>query len=582
MQRLNRLFNQNGSALYVRRQRVSVALFAGLMMSAALFNSCSNDDNEGIKEEPITAMPVVVKDGEKWSLVQKDGKIICRNKFEQAPSAIYNGFFTTYDSIVYSLYKYTNDSVIPVKGCDRLVSVGAMNEGLIPICRPEQRIEIIDNDGNTRFILNPYNNQEIIASDVMFKDGLLVIKNNEGKLGFVDSLGNVTIPPEYDIVSKPSNGLIVAVKDGDKTMLINRSGGVVKNFPKGWQLQGEQLQYGYFIVRDEEKSLLLVDTTGTTRKLPEDIIGINSLNNHYMVFTREGKRHGVMSVKDLKVVIRGQYQQIFLMPDDKFLCIDYNNNATILNAEGKQLLSIENYNEGFAYNDFFGLLGAKNGLIYVINDKGQPATDRTYYQIGEPFLTNLVQSDYIDFIAIGNVVKEIIQHGGFGDYIFGKSAAEILEGEAVDYQYTMYPVIEQLSASHYNYSYKTQAVFTEVLTKYADTISFDESGAKWNPNSKLSEIILEINFSRDITPEFYNHLVSVVEAEGYTLGAAYQDSEVASWVFRNNENDMVQINVGKFGGSIEMTIIVTANSTDEMYRAQVESIRSSSEGSAAA
>lgn len=546
-----------------------------LSLCIVLCTGCTSAPEETVTER-ITAMPVVIKDGDNWSLADKAGKIYYRNMFENQPSAVVENLFSVKDSSHYVLYKFGAQVPEIVKGCEILTGVGVMNGGLIPVTKPNSRIEVINAAGETRFVLSPYNNEEIIACDVMFHDSLLVVQVNSGNLGFVNTKGQMVIPPVYSQVSKAANGLIVATKGEDDTSLLNTKGETILKFEEGWTQVGEQLDYGYFVVRNAEEQLLIVDKEGKTLKLPHEVKAISRINDKYAVFFDENK-YGVITLPEMRIIVKPQYKSISLLPDGKFLCVGDKYKSTIINPDGKIVHSIDKYRYGVEYEDFFGLIGVNDSNIVVLNPEGKPLKGMTFSRIGTANITSMVESDFFNYKPIEDAVRKLVASGGVGKYQFGERAQDILEGSPGDFFNVLYPVVEEISGTGIRYEYRTLAGFTEILTRINTYGAIDPTASTWNSNSRLAELTLEIRFEREISDTLYNAIRKIILEAGYKEGAAYSDNDVTSRVYRNNETgEVVLMNAGRYEGQTNITIVAMGNCDERSYQGYVEAIESNS------
>lgn len=116
------------------------------------FISCDKSSSEQLKAEYL---PFKTDEKDAWGLLGKDGKPLFKDEFDGEISPSINGVFAVETKNGISIYR-TSEKPELIKGCEDLKAVGMMNEGLIPIVRKGQRIEYVDKDGKTKFVLNPH------------------------------------------------------------------------------------------------------------------------------------------------------------------------------------------------------------------------------------------------------------------------------------------------------------------------------------------------------------------------------------------------------------------------------------------
>jgi hypothetical protein len=316
---------------------------------------------------------------EDWFKVNGDGdepenpfKIKVDGDYLGIPSNFVNGYFTLgyrrhyYLEHHHPLFKASKQPKI-VKGCEDLYSVGCMNDGVIPVTKQGERISVIDGTGKTLFTLDPIDGKEIISCDIAFYDGLLRIKNEEGKYGFVDKKGNVVISPQYYTAFPFSEGkaLVMVNVEGwiekrcwAKYSVIDTRGNVISN----WEgtittndLSGRILKYeeieenrgkfhdGMLLVENSNGRFLFIDAKGNTKYLtPAEVVSVAEYNSKCFVcyFNRNW---GVMDFND-KIIIPAQYDGIAILKNGNFLCREYHSNKIkihLYDSSGREKNKIE-------------------------------------------------------------------------------------------------------------------------------------------------------------------------------------------------------------------------------------------------
>jgi hypothetical protein len=204
------------------------------------------------------------------------------------------------------------------------------------------QLEIVDTSGNV--ILS--NSLGFIATEFAFSEGLLCVRNEEFKYGFVDLNGKLVIPFEYDWAINFRNGIASVMKKTDvgetKWYYINKD---------NQRLFDKEFDYilpfseGYASVFTN-KGGILIDTTGrqVIRTKFDEIQGFSD----GLCAVRKGDLWGFINTKG-KVVIKPEYGYINLhfnngyaiVYEKEFRIPDYHNknHTFLIDTKGKVLSS---------------------------------------------------------------------------------------------------------------------------------------------------------------------------------------------------------------------------------------------------
>lgn len=546
--------------------------FNPIWICAALvpvFTACGSDSADRM-EDNYEAVPVVVERDDNWSLVDKDGKFLYEDEFENQPSAVVEGHFIVREGDYYVLYKAADKKPVAVSGCDELVSAGIMSDGLIPVTKKDSRITVVNKKGEQVFELTPYNNHEIVECDARFFDDLLCVRDDENNYGFVNRKGEMVIKPQYQQAGRFSEGLAVVRKDDESPyMVIDKKGETVFKLKKGWTPSSFWFD-GVLVVSDDNDRVLFVDRKGESVKCPSKVKSVRDVGKKYFVFTEDGN-DGVMDRENMEVVIRPKYAYICLMPDNKFLCVESSGEGVILNSEGDKLIEIDDYQYGLGYSRFFGLIGREKNDFVVLDDKGKPVKGMEYYNIGDGIILHDVRSDYFDIQRIADLIAKAAAPGGVDNYKFGKTAASVLPGTAADYKYTRSADIESLTGKGYKFTYATKAEFLHYIADYHYSYG-SGSSYTFTPDNELVAIEFTASISKEIGENAFNRFVEAIKGDGYTLGASNFDEGLA--VFRKGNTAAALLRVKSSYGDTDVTVRTAGTFTEEEYNTILRQIDS--------
>lgn len=187
-------------------------IFGSLAMAAAFIpamTSCSGEDERDLNCEYIA---VQKKECSYWSFYSPDNDIKFEDGFKNPPSDVVDGYFFVRegDNDFYTLYKF-GDKLDAV--ADGLKQVGYMGEGLVPAVRENQRITLLDGEGQVKHTLEPVHGREVLKCRPQFAEGLLGIAVDDGKgsvlWGYLGTDGKVAVSPKYPMAADFHDGLAI-------------------------------------------------------------------------------------------------------------------------------------------------------------------------------------------------------------------------------------------------------------------------------------------------------------------------------------------------------------------------------------
>lgn len=394
------------------------------------------------KELVIDYLPFQSEKDGGWGLLGKDGKPLFKDKFDDEILWVVNGVFAVKTEDGISLYRTSeNPKLIP--GCEDLVEVGIMNDGLIPIVRKGKRIEYVDKNGKTKFVLNPYKGKEIVGVR-MFFDGLAPIITEEHKCGFINTKGQVVIEPKYDYGICLPSGLCIVGK-GEDDVLIDMTGKEIKRLSNNIRVE-DAFPDGKILVslgKGEDSRLALFDEKGEIiQKLPKEVREVLEIKGDYYIYEKGYHKVGVNNMEN-ETVIRAKYEEIHFVGNNKFLAqkndkwrlIDDKDNVikTFEDEEGE-----EKYEKVYYLKDWDCLIGFINhdDEAELLNTKGEKISNDTFYidhEILDVFkhleryffaVDLVVRSNYVDVDKTVSCIVNAISEDGIGNVKIGSNIQE--------------------------------------------------------------------------------------------------------------------------------------------------------------
>ncbi len=480
-----------------------------LAVLSVIMGGCSLIQSDDIQ---IEYLAVQLEEDGKWSFVDQDGNIKYPNEFKEIPSSVINGFFSIKEGNGYSLYKNGEKPEL-VKDCENLKCVGYVNNGLIPIVREKSRITIIETSGKDKFILEPVKGKEITHCSTSFSDGMLVILNEDGKAGYVDSDGKVLIDPKYDSAYDFSEGLALVSSD-EVISVINKKGDSQFKLKKGWVPMTNQFEGGVIVVRDNNDHILFMDKKGETVKCPSKVKNITEYNDDYYVFS-DGDGIGLMSRKKHEVVIRPKYSSISIMNNGNFLCED-NGEYEICNSKGEVEKQLDKYEGAIPFGQF-GIIAKDKKDFLILDDKGIPVKGCEFANINFALSSaDIIESDFFNVESLADNLTQFLTADGIEGYKIGSPASSMLK-DPKEYRYSSTAKLDSLTHKGYRYEYSVTAEFTSFITDVNYnyySYSYDPTYS-WNSEAKLNALSWNVEAQTELGGSVVKAVSAAAEKKGY-------------------------------------------------------------------
>lgn len=517
----------------------------------------------------VDYMPVRVSANDDWSFVAPDGKLLYEGEFKNRPSMVVNGIFSVQEKEGYTLYS-TADKKKPISlpNCEDLKYVGAAQEDLIPITVKRERISVINTKGEKQFSLEPINGKEVVECSAFYWNGLLKVKTEDEKWGFIDNGGKVVVNPQFDYVGDFNNGVTVArqVKN-DKTSysIINETGKEIVPIRKNLSVSDYTFNCGYIFARDANSRYIAINDKGEEiLKCTAKVEGVSDNNEKYFVYYSDGE-YGLMDFKG-ESIIRPKYDGIQIIASDKFLA-KKDDKYVVINNKGDEELSLDDYHSvNYAYK--FGFLGYDRNTVSMLDDKFKPIKNAEFEDVDNTTISssgNYVYSDYFNMNGLLEQMLGDVSFEGIGEYKLGMSADKF-EINPFNLQYWNSTVAgEEISTKEYTIS-KLNLYFDTYIAieEYNDVDGFVN---RLNPNAKLESVAkyLNLNTSSVSSTEVRDEIIKYFEAKGFSnLGYAANSYQVR-YVFAKGKNIIIV-------WSDDNTVNVEVSNNQDLYNELINSI----------
>lgn len=362
----------------------------------------------GGKDISIDGLPFRQSMNEGWGVVSTNGTLLVpAGTFKNMPSEVVNGMFVLPDDEGFlKLYDIQNPlhSVSP----RRFARVGSFFEDVTFAQETlESPVIAIDKVGRTVFSLNQIL-QYPIELVHNYQDGLALFVTGSGKYGYMDTKGNIVIPPVYDLGYDFKEGLaLVGIMDRQGLMgyqVIDKRGEVRFVVQQSDCLLDDQVADGLLMFKNSrEDYYAYIGKKGIpVLYMPEEVKEGGRFANGMAVF-RTVQGSGVVD-KEGNILIPAKYENVHILGKDR-LALFSNKKYNLADGKGKILTSVYFDSIGSYYDT--GLAVVKQGNSYGwIDDKGKMFTDFPVQSIKD-FISVLVKPQR--FYRQVAIAKEVSQ-----------------------------------------------------------------------------------------------------------------------------------------------------------------------------
>ena len=509
-------------------KKLNIPLIGLALLAGASLSSCHKSS-----VDKVSLIPVKISD-DKWSFVDKNGKIVFEDEFNHRPSVVYNGVFSVEEKDdEFTVYKVDGSKYNVLGEMEGLAYVGYLEDDLIPATMPGERISVYDSNGHKKFEVSPISGKEVEGLMPGYSEGLIGFKTEEDKWGFLDKEGKVAIKASYDRVGVFQDGMALTLKkdekDSDKRTyaVIDKEGNVVfklkeKQYPYG------AMNNGYLVVHEEEEDRSFVyNKKGEITKFTGKLKNITYTDGKFVIFKDEGN-YGVATF-DGEIILRPKYEEIipsnadlysYSTPGgiDGFLC-QTENDVFLFNTKGEQKEKYEDARSVIPFGKF-GYFVRDDKNYSQINKNGRLKCNEDFNDFSLsrcPGYEDIVKSDYVDYSSITSKIAGMISDNGIGRYTLGMSPSSVFQGKYPEnYTYITYGELDDLSITEDEYSMNGSAEFTDNLASYNYDYNTYVNSYVWNPNSRLSTISLEVDLhNKEWGKKGNEALASALEKKGF-------------------------------------------------------------------
>ena len=342
-----------------------------------LLASCSETKDESASFGEYLAVKVVGE--ENWSIIDVNtGSFVCRNEFINRPKQISEDFFFVEKDKGKGYECYDVHNLSSAVNTEPYFSATYYEGGFSPVVYMDTTI-IIVNKACKEVGSLAHN----IVSAQPFRNGFSVIYTNEREAGLIDTLGNVVIRPQFDVIlPMSSDGYAVTCKKMNDTIfnyaIIDSTCAKYYTFTSEKYDPVTGLENGSMAVKKNHK-VVYIDRDGNRLFDAGEYVKGTSASygvfDHMTVYASETGKMGVMTDKGEKL-IRDKYDLLVPLRDGNFIAYQ-NGKCGVIDRNDGRILPFEYESIVKVAADRLVVKEGEN-RYYIIDMKGNEISKETF------------------------------------------------------------------------------------------------------------------------------------------------------------------------------------------------------------
>lgn len=385
----------------------------------------------------IDGIPFKSSKNGRWGMLKPDGTILFEEEFKDPPTVARDGlFFVRNRNGICELYTAEEN---PERIGDDYIQIGEFYDGVAPAVRKNEKISLIDKEGNIITVLERSGAKSITRME-NFHYGYALIEAGNA-VGIIDTKGDILLEArKYCKILHiaPQRFLALDMRYKDETDKQNLIWDVID--PEG-NRQGtiRMSKYSDICVMDDgyigieqtsdgEKLYGIMDMYGEVLLRPTSKIrGLSKYKDGKFIFS-DGEYMGVRTIKD-KVLIRPKYDAIDWATSDMIWAVsvtDEKREIGLVDLEGNRITK-ETYLDALPFYDGeHAFVQITDNTWSIINDNGEELKNvPDIYKVFAQNSDQVIVSDYMDIDAIIAAVN--MTPNGFGGFGMNMSALDLVK-----------------------------------------------------------------------------------------------------------------------------------------------------------
>lgn len=507
-----------------------------LLLTCSLF-ACSRKNRT---EFSLNYLPVENNDNNSYALLGGDG-ILFDISFKESPTPVINNFFAIEEDNGLTLCRIEDGNYIKLN-VSELEEVGIMNDGLIPICRENEHIQVVDENGTIAFTLDTINGIEVEGCFCYVSERMRV-KMVDDTYIYIDKSGKPIFSQFYDWCTDFDGDYAIVCVEGNTYALINTEGKHIFTFDSyDYDEIRFSSRYNRLATADKDGRIIIYDLTGKQICIyPSKVESAVLFCKDAFVFEND-ESYGLMSYTG-EELIRAKYEM--LVPNGNyFLAIheDDDEEVKLIDKKGNLLKSMDGediYNFSHLGFDFPNLIIRPDDEIYIVDDLGQVMGRGSInydFDIDDILDVSYVRSLYFPH---EKVLSEILKWCGQGSGFPEEQNAFFYKNGDYCYPKDINFIKNAADKSCFDKKYQTSILISQGLNYRADFgacfnqyIAYD---GVLNSSAILTSMVITVNMRNVFTNSvFFNVCKNKLIELGCTVNYEYKNDCIL--IGNNHEN----------------------------------------------
>lgn len=503
----------------------------------------------------------------RWGMLNPDGTILFEEEFKDIPTIGREGRFMVRNGN--GLWEVFTATESPEKVGDEYVYIGNFFDGVAPAVRKNERISLIDKNGEVVKVLDKSGSKNIVSME-NFHYGYALIHTDDA-VGIINTKGEELLEARkycrlLHVAPKRFLALNVKYKDGDDEHnvvfdVIDPRGNVKNTIRMAKYDDIFVMGDGYIGIEqtsDGEKLYGIMNLDGDVIVRPTSKIkGIQDFRNDKYIFSN-GEYLGVRTVKD-EVLIRAKYDGI-MWATDNLLWVNSSDEGkqewTLINLDGEKITK-ESYQNVLPFYDgkhaFVQITDKTWGVVDYDGEEQKNAPD--IFAIRTHDADFRIYSDYLDIEAIAAAVGMTPE--GFGGFGISMSPIRLIkvynENCSPGSRLELNPNATRTDKLTYQKEVmdgvrmEVKLYYSAYITKKGDS-HYDEAVGEWitAPDTWTDEypqyIRMSVSGSKLNTKTNLLYKKLAVKAKSY--GSVYKENDHACIVIQKSRQGMILVDTG--------------------------------------
>lgn len=582
-------------------------LFFSLLAALLIVSGCTHTDNGDVEYIAVHS-----SEDNEWMLIDAHGNTI-GERFSQKPSVVVNGFYTVATDEGIEIRR-SGSSAPFAPDLGPSLSAGVMNDDRIPVSLPNERILLLNSNGDSIATLMPVDGNEIDAVAPFFSSGRMIVRvadgSKSGLYGAINTDGAIVVDPIYDMLFPFHGDYALAVlnsNDENRSLttestavysLIDRNGRTVATLPEGMTPLTDGVYREVIPVTNADDQPGFFNIQGKFRSAPENVDRIVDATDNCYVYINSNNMRGVMAV-DGYSILDPIFTQIFIVDDEHFIVnndemecpmlVDRKTKSLFEFTGSKEMVDLP-YHFPFSLNVKF--IGKTDDDTYIIySNTGNALSTETFDKISTQMVLNplpgvfsdMIGSDYFDLAGAANLLTDPLSSSGYGNASLNKTVKSLTT--APPENLTSTTSVEYISskgdrltltATAYTAAPITTAIpiYKEKSTRFFGFWSFLEpdellrTDYEYNPNATVDKIVVKLSTESTSYTATRPKIDSRIKEVGFT---PFQTTEAFTIYHNGGENFLLLMPMAEQKGTAIYMM------TDKIYQSSISALRREAE-----